>query len=236
MIWSTGRSAAYDAERPTGNPYLDAARTWDGRLGDAVLARRNWQIACLLLLLSNLALAGVVAWQAGRSHIEPVLVLLDDVREQPIIAHARQHQVKPDDRMISASLARWIEDVRARPIDKVLLRQRLERAYSYLSDEARRMLDGYFRTHDPFGLDRETAVAVEILSVTKETEQTWRVRWIERIYVRGTEQQADTYHAVLTIGRGQPADAKELLHNPLSLKLQAVGWSPELEATTGGTR
>lgn len=229
MIWSSGRAAAYEQERPSGNPYLDAARTWDGRLGDAVVGKRNWQIACLLLLIANLVLAGLVAWQSSRSHIEPVLVMLDDLREQPIIAQARGLAFQPDDTMIAASLARWIEDVRARPTDKVLLRQRLERAYTYLAEDARRMLDGYFQTNDPFALKPDAAIAVEIMSVTKETDRTWRVRWMERTFMRGSERQLDRYHAILTIRQGQPANARELLHNPLSLKLQSIGWSPELE-------
>ena len=229
MTWSSGRAAAYDSERATGNPFLDAARTWDGRLGDAVLAKRNWQILCFFLLLSNLALAGVVAWMAGRSHIEPVLVLLDDIRETPIIARAGDLNSHPDDNMISASLARWIEDVRARPLDRVLLRKRLERAWSYLGDDTRRMLDGYFRDHDPFALDPDTAIAVEILSVTRESEESWRVRWVERTFVRGSERQTDTYHAILHVGQGQATTARALLDNPLSLELNAVGWSPELE-------
>lgn len=229
MNWSSARRAAFDDARPSGNPYLDAARTWDGRLGDAVLAKRNWQIATAMSLLVNIVLAALVAWQASRSHMEPVLVLLDDVREAPIVAHARGLQVEPDDRMVSASLARWIEDVRARPTDRVLLRQRLERAYAYLSDEARAMLDRYFREEDPFAIAADTAVAIDILSVTKETDATWRVRWTERTFVRGHERQVDTYHAIMTVGPGTPGSTRDLLYNPLSLELISVGWSPELE-------
>ena len=229
MSWSSGRAAAYDSERPTGNPFLDAARTWDGRLGEAVLAKRNWQIFCFLLLLSNLALADIVAWMASRSHIEPVLVLLDDIRETPIIARAGDLKGHPDENMIAASLARWIEDIRARPLDRVLLRKRVERAWIYLGEDTRRMLEGYFREHDPFALDPETAIAVEILSVTRETADTWRVRWTERTFVRGSERQKDTYHAILHVGQGQATTTRELLDNPLSLRLEAVGWSPELE-------
>ncbi|MGF1475930.1 MAG: conjugal transfer protein TrbF [Geminicoccaceae bacterium] len=230
MTWTTGKAAAFDASSETGNPYLDAARTWDGRLGDAVIAKRNWQIATFLMLLANLALASVIAWQANRSHIEPVLVLMDGFREMPIVAHARAHSVEPSDAMVASSLARWIEDVRARPMDKVLLRQRLERAYGFLGEEARRTLDDYFQTKDPFGLPDTTAIAVEILSVVKETKSSWRVRWVERVFVRGAETDTHTYHAILSLRRGTPTTAQALIKNPLSLELTAIGWSPELES------
>jgi type IV secretion system protein TrbF len=208
-------------------PYHKAAQVWDDRIGSARVQARDWRLAFFGCLALSGGLAAGLVWQSARGTVTPWVVQIDHLGHAQAVGPATA-AYRPTDPQIAWYLARFISEVRGIPADPVVLRQNWLDAYNYVTDRGALALNDYARTNDPFSRIGKMQVAVEIASVIRASDDSFRVEWIERRYVDGALATTERWSAILTIAVHTPTDAERLRKNPLGIYIHALNWSREL--------
>lgn len=207
-------------------PYQRAQQAWDDRIGSARVQARNWR----LMALGELALVGglsaALVWQSANGSVVPWVVQVDRLGQaqavEPAVAGYRA-----SDPEIAWHLARFIEQVRSVPADPIVLRQNWLRAYDYTTDRGAAALNDYARINDPFARVGQSQVSVEVSSVIRASEDSFRIAWIERRYEQGQQSSVERWSAIVTLVLQPPRDAERLRKNPLGIFVHAINWSRE---------
>ena len=208
-------------------PYQKAAQVWDERIGSARVQARNWRLMAFGCLVLAGGIGAGLLWQAARGTVVPWVVEVDRLGQTQAVAPAVTGY-RPTDPQIAWHLARFIEDVRGLPADPVVVRQAWLRAYDFVTDRGAVALNDYARASDPFGKVGRQQVAVEVSSVIRASDDSFRVAWVERHYENGSLTATERWTAILTIAVVTPRDADELRRNPLGIHINAINWSKEL--------
>jgi type IV secretion system protein VirB5 len=220
-------SVRYGKSPIPATPYQKAAQIWDERIGSARVQARNWR----LIAFGNLVLAGGLAaaliWQATRGTIVPWVVQVDKLGEAQVVAPAIA-DYQPSDAQVAWYLARFIEQVRAIPIDPVIVRQNWLSAYDYVTDRGALALNDYARNNDPFAKVGREQVAVDVSSVIRASPDSFRIAWIERRYENDALATTDRWTAIVTVVIATPHEADKLRRNPLGVFIRGLNWSKEL--------
>jgi len=208
-------------------PFHKAGQVWDDRIGSARVQARNWR----LIAFGNLVLAAGLAigliWQAARGTVTPWVVEIDKLGQAQAVA-AAVADYRPTDPQIAWHLARFVENVRSIPADPVIVRQNWLAAYDYVTDKGAVALNDYARANDPFTKVGKVQVAVDISSVIRASNDSFRVAWIERRYENASLAATERWTAILTIAIQTPTSADVLRKNPLGVYVTAINWSKEL--------
>jgi type IV secretion system protein VirB5 len=208
-------------------PYQRAGQVWDERIGSARVQARNWRLAFFGMLMLSGGLAGGLVWQAARGTITPWVVQVDKLGQAQAIAPALA-DYRPTDPQIAWHLSRLIDEVRGIPADPIVLRQNWLEAYNYVTDKGALALNDYARASDPFSKVGKIQVSVEVSSVIRASDDSFRVSWTERRYVDEALAATERWSAILTIVLETPTDADRLKKNPLGVYIHALNWSKEL--------
>ncbi|BDG71635.1 conjugal transfer protein TrbF [Roseomonas fluvialis] len=208
-------------------PYQRAAQAWDERIGSARVQARNWRLMALGELALIAGLAGALVWQSARGTIVPWVVQVDRLGEAQAVAPAIAN-FRPTDPQIAWHLARFTEQVRGIAADPIIVRQNWLRAYDFATDRGALALNDFARASDPFGRVGRQQVAIEVSSVIRASDDSFRVAWIERTYENGQLARTERWTAILTIVVQPARDAERLRKNPLGIFVHAINWSREL--------
>lgn len=208
-------------------PYQRAAQVWDDRIGSARVQAKNWRLAFFGCLALSGGLAAGLLWQSARGHITPWVVEVDKLGEARAVASA-EADYEPTDPQIAFHLARFIENVRSIPADAIVLRQDWLRAYDFTTDKGAQALNDYARNNDPFAEVGKVQVAVDVSSVIRASNNSFRVAWTERRYQDGSLIETSRWSAILTVTIQSPRTPDALRKNPLGLFVNAINWSKEL--------
>jgi type IV secretion system protein TrbF len=208
-------------------PYQRAAQAWDERIGSARVQARNWRFMALGELALIASLAAALVWQSARGTIVPWVVQVDRLGEAQALAPAIAN-FRPTDPQIAWHLARFIEQVRGIAADPIIVRQNWLRAYDFATDRGALALNDFARASDPFGRVGRQQVAVEVSSVIRASDDSFRVAWIERTYENGQLARTERWTAILTIVVQPARDVERLRKNPLGIFVHAINWSREL--------
>ncbi len=207
-------------------PYQKAAQVWDERIGSARVQAKNWRLMAFGSLLLSSGLSGALVWQSTQGTITPYVVEVDRLGAAQAVAPAAA-DFRPTDPQIAYHLSRFIENVRQIPADPIVLRQNWLRAYDFTTDRGALALNDYARVNDPFAKVGDTQISVEVSSVIRASESSFRIAWIERRYAGGQLAATERWTAILTIVLQQPRDAERLRKNPLGIFVNAINWSRE---------
>lgn len=208
-------------------PYQRAAQAWDERIGSARVQARNWRLMALGELGLIAGLAGALDWQSARGTVVPWVVQVDRLGQAQAVAPAVA-DFRPTDPQIAWHLARFIEQVRSIPADPVIVRQHWLRAYDFTTDRGALALNDYARANDPFAKVGQRQVSVEVSSVIRASDDSFRVAWVERTFENGQLAKTERWTAILTLVVQLPRDAERLRKNPLGIFVHAINWSREL--------
>ena len=220
-------SIRYGASPEPVTPYQRAAQVWDDRIGSARVQAKNWRLAFFGCLALSGGLAGGLVWQSARGTITPWVVEVDKLGQAQTIAPA-DADFRPTDPQMAFHLARFIEQVRSLPADPVIVRQNWLRAYEFTTDRGAAALNDYARANDPFTRVGRQQIAVEVSSVIRASNDSFRVAWTERHYENGQLSRTERWTAILTIVIQTPRDAERLRTNPLGIYVNAISWSREM--------
>ena len=207
-------------------PYQKAAQVWDERIGSARVQARNWRLMAFGSLLLSGGLSAALVWQSTQGTITPYVVEVDRLGAAQAVTPATA-DFRPTDPQIAYHLSRFIENVRQIPADPIVLRQNWLHAYDFTTDRGALALNDYARVNDPFAKVGDTQISVEVSSVIRASESSFRIAWIERRYAGGQLAATERWTAILTIVLQQPRDAERLRKNPLGIFVNAINWSRE---------
>ena len=208
-------------------PYQKAGQVWDERIGSARVQAKNWRLAFFAALAISGGLAAGLVWQSARGTVTPWVVQVDKLGQAQAIAPATA-DYRPTDPQIAWHLAHFITEVRSIPADPIVIRQNWLDAYNYVTDKGALALNDFARTSDPFTKIGKEQVAVEVSSVIRASDDSFRVEWVERRYVDNALASTERWSAILTIVIQTPTDADRLKKNPLGVYVHALNWSKEL--------
>ena len=208
-------------------PYQRAAQVWDDRIGSARVQARNWRYMAFGSLILAAGFAGALVWQSARGTIVPWVVQVDNLGQAQTVAAATA-DYRPTDPQIAFHLGRFIEQTRSIPADAIIVRQNWLRAYEFTTDRGAAALNDYARANDPFTRVGRQQIAVEVSSVIRASNDSFRVAWTERHYENGQLSTTERWTAILTIVIQTPRDAERLRANPLGIYINAISWSREM--------
>ncbi len=118
--------------------------------------------------------------------------------------------------------------MRSIPVDPIIVRQNWLTAYDFVTDRGAIALNDYARTNDPFAKVGKIQIAVDVSSVIRASQDSFRIAWVERRYENGSLAATERWTAILTIVIETPRDAEKLRRNPLGVFIHALNWSKEL--------
>lgn len=219
------------------NPYLNARRTWNDHMGSVSASRNMWQIMAILSFMIVLAAVGGVIYIGSQSKFIPYVVQVDKLGEA--VAVSRADIASPaDPRVIHASVATFITDLRMVTPDIALQRRAIFRAYAMLSpnDPATTKTNVWLNgTEDssPFKRAATETVSIEIISVIPQTPETWQVDWNETTYDRQGHIAVTPFkmRALLTIysvGSTANTTEEQIRNNPLGIYINDYSWSKQV--------
>ena len=208
-------------------PYQRAAQAWDDRIGSARSQAHSWRLMAFgATALLSLSVVDNLRLRFG-SHIVPYVVEVDKLGAARGVAPA-EAGYRPTDPQIAWHLARFIENVRGRPADPIVLRQNLNAAYDFTTEQGSAALNDYARQADPFATLADTQVSVDVKNVVRASADSFRIAWDERRYDHGQLSATTHWSAILTVVVRTPTDAATLSRNPLGLYVHAINWSQDL--------
>lgn len=208
-------------------PYQKAAQVWDERIGTARVQAKNWRYMAFGSLILSAGFTAALVLQSARGTVVPWVVQVDNLGQAQTVAAATA-DYRPTDPQIAFHLGRFIEQTRSIPADAIIVRQNWLRAYEFTTDRGAAALNDYARANDPFTRVGRQQIAVEVSSVIRASNDSFRVAWTERHYENGQLSTTERWTAILTIVIQTPRDAERLRANPLGIYVNAISWSREM--------
>lgn len=228
---------SHDGDQAQGkneNPYLAARRIWNDQAAANMANRQMWQVLAILALMIGLAGVGGMIYIGSQSKFVPYVVEVNRHSEALALAPA-QRATDADPRVVHASVATFISDIRMVTPDVALARKAVFRVYSMLSPKdasttkANDWLNG---TEDssPFKRAEKETVSVEITSVLPQTPDTWQVDWVETVrdrqgVVKGQSYKMRALVTVYTVPATPQTTEEQFRNNPLGIYVRDFSWS-----------
>ncbi|MBO9547134.1 MAG: conjugal transfer protein TrbF [Caulobacter sp.] len=217
----------YGASTPTETPYHRAAQVHDDRDGAKLAQARNWRLmAFLCLALASLSTGAFIYVQL--THPIATYVVPLDRYNRPGRIELADRAYRPDQAIMAAFTADFVQAVRAKSTDPVVLRGAWERGLAMTGKAARVQLVQYGQDHDPAARLGQEAIAVEIVSVLQASPTTFQVQWRETTYLQGVAAPAQRWTGLFTLTPRKPSNEAQLLANPRGLEITSFQWSREL--------
>jgi type IV secretory pathway TrbF-like protein len=219
------------------NPYLAARRTWNDHTSSVVAGRDMWQLVGILGLMIGLAGVGGAIYIGSQSKFVPFVVTIDQLGQRVAVAPA-ERAAPADARVVHASVASFIADIRTVSPDVALQRRAVFHVYSMLSAtdvatvKANEFLNG---TEDssPFKRAAKETVSIEIASVIPQTPDTWQVDWVESTRDRQGVMKGLPFRmrALVTVYISAPTTKTtedQVRNNPLGIYVRDFSWSKQM--------
>ncbi len=218
------------------NPYLSARRTWNDHMRAVQASRTMWQMLALLCLLIALAGVGGIIAIGSQSKFIPYVVQVNQLGEAIAVSRADMAG-EADPRVVHASLASFINDLRMVTPDVTLQRKAIFRAYAMLStnDPATAKANQWFNGSEassPFKRAETQTVNVEIISVIPQSPETWQVDWLEKVHDRQGHMAEPPFkmRALLRVYHKPTTSStteEQIRNNPLGIYVQDFSWSKQ---------
>mgnify|MGYP003460895340 CR=1 FL=1 len=209
------------------NPYLSGRRSWNDHMESVAASRNMWQILAILSLMITLAAVGGIIHIGSQSKFIPYVVQIDHLGEA--IAVSRADMAAPaDPRVIHASVASFINDLRMVTPDIALQRRAIFRAYA----KTNVWLNGTDLS-SPFKRAANETVNIEIVSVIPQSPETWQVIWRELVYDRQGHPKEPPFimRALLTIysiDSTANTTEEQIRNNPLGSYVRDYSWAKQI--------
>lgn len=230
------RSNRKDEAALDANPFLNAKRNLNEYNGAIINSRQLWQAVALICLMIALGAMGGVIHFASQSSYIPYVVEVDKLGQAVAVKRA-DRAANIDERVVQATLAAFINDIRMVSFDRRAQNDAIWRAYAMLqsSDPATTKITEYMSNPatGPAKRAEEVSVGIEIQSVLRQTEETWEISWIERVWNRqGVREGQYRMRGILTVYIVPPTSTtseEEIRKNPLGIFVRDFTWSRIVE-------
>jgi len=203
-----------------GHSYLSGRYSFERLFGDLAKGKRTWQSVAFLALLVNLVLSAGYVYLASQQRVVPYVIEIDALGEMRAAGRLTVREVPEP--AITATVRRFVHNLRTVPTDTRLLNLRLQDARSYVHGRAAKTLI------TDLGRDREnlegmlqrgdTRYVTEITSVLKIPGEgiLYRVSWRELARI-GHEERTSAYEGHFQLRVEAPKDEELMAENPLGI-------------------
>lgn len=210
-------------------PYQKAKEIWDNRIGNARMQAYNWRLAFFSTLGVCLVLVIGIIFQSAKSSVTPYVVEVGRDGEVLAVSKAVQAKGVPTDPQVKYFLSKWINDIRAMPLDPVVKKQAWMSAYSMMRQRAATKMNELIKKDDPMSKLGEQTVSVTPTAIVKMSENTFQVRWTEEIFGKdGAVKESYRMTGLISVEFLQPTTEQELMKNPLGLYVTDFSYSREV--------
>ncbi|MHB1490444.1 MAG: VirB8/TrbF family protein [Cellulomonas sp.] len=212
------------------SPFLAARREWNERYGSYISRAHSWKLVALSSLGVSIVLGGGVIYDMTQSRVLPFVVQVNKLGVATAIAPASEASM-PNQQVISATLARFIVDVRSVwPDRNEMYEHQVKPAYNYIlsGSQAQKFVTNYITgklENIPAGFVR----TVKIESVLPVSKTTWQVNWSETTTGQSNHTSAPVahnYRAMLNIRIVPSTTSAAIMKNPLGVYIKDITWSP----------
>jgi len=216
------------------NPYLTARRTWNEHVGSVVSSRQTWQVVGILSLLIALASVGGMIHIGSQSKFVPYVIEVDKLGHV-LAAGPAAATSQADPRVLSATVATFIENARTVTPDGALQRKAVFGVYAHLAsnDPATAKMNEWLNSHadaTPFARAAKEMVSIETTSVLAQSPDTWQVDWIETTrdrqgVVQGKPANMRALVTIYTTDTTSQTSEEQIRNNPLGIYVRDFSWS-----------
>lgn len=202
--------------------YLASRNEWLERYGSYIARARNWRFAAIGFAISNIILAFGFVHEADLVKVVPYVVEVDRLGQDVRLAQAVQSGAfQGNNVIVRYVLSAWVNEVFSRMPDNGAEERQVLKTYDFVTDDAARVLNAYFKAHNPYGQKGFRQVKVISCLPMAGTRNVWQVTWEATQY--GDPKSGDPiewqkrYSATLQIAITPPADAKLAEANPFGI-------------------
>ncbi len=228
----SGGTSDYGPGGTSTSPYSKQAALWDDRIKRSDRNAGTWRTMAIAELALIGALAAGLIYFANQTKIEAYVVEVDTRSGEPVRQAVLSEAFRPNEALVAGTLARWIEMTRAKSTDPIVVRAQWEKAYSFVAEAAKPMVDEYAKKIDPFGKIGTAAKTVDVRSVTRQSDETFQVRWLETAFENGARQKAQAYTANISFKIEKPRNKRDLFLNPIGLYITALYVNSDYEPSS----
>lgn len=220
----------------TENPYTNARITYKSNSAKERGNTKMWQITTALALFLTCIMAGGYIYERTQSKFIPYVVEVSELG-QHLTSKIAERAAPVDARVIKATLAQFINDLRMVTPDTTLQKTAIQNVYAHLATDGPAIQKttqfyGNEKTN-PFRKAEKSLITVNILSVLPQTEKSWQVTWLEKEYDRkGVELGVIRRTSILQIAIKEPTETtteEEIRQNPLGIFIYNYDLSEELQ-------
>ncbi|QDU33257.1 VirB8 protein [Poriferisphaera corsica] len=205
-------------------PFAKAKAKWDERLGMALSNNRLLR----LIAIGSTSLCGILAigliFVCSNKQVEMFVVEIDGNKAQTIGVELSGRRYTPTNSATGYFVAEAVKLSRSRPTDKVVLAENWKRLYKFIRGDAKPRMDEYAREANGMRA-KDIAKQVEVESVLQRSDDSYQVRWKEKIYTSGKLTGQDNWTGLFTVVHQAPKDKKSILDNPVGLYITNFEWS-----------
>lgn len=219
------------------NPYLNAQRSWNEHTHSVLVSRQMWQVTGILALMITLAAVGGMIYIGSQTKFVPYVVEVDKLGQMAAVAPAAR-AAAADQRVVHASVAAFINDIRMVSPDVALQRRAVFRVYSMLSvnDPATAKANEWFNgTEDssPFKRAANETASIEISSVIPQTPDTWQVDWVETVrdrqgLLKGPSSRMRALVTVYIVPATAQTTEEQVRNNPIGIYIRDFSWAKQV--------
>lgn len=221
------KTPTYGGSAPQNTPYAQAAQEWDNRVGSARVQAKNWRLMAFGSLgLSTITTVAFII-SASTTHIATYVVPVNEYgKPGKIVAAGQSYQ--PTNAETAYFLADWVQLVRSKSTDGVVIRQNWQNAYNFITAQAEQTLNSYAKENDPFANVGQEARTIDVQAVLPRTKDTFQVTWRETVYNGGQPMPPVRWTGLFTVRIKPPKTEQQLRANPLGIYITSFQWSREL--------
>ncbi|MDG6882809.1 conjugal transfer protein TrbF [Phocoenobacter uteri] len=222
--------------KETNNPYIDARINYRSNEEKEKSNTRMWQIASLSALFIVAILAGGYVAEKKESKFIPYIVEVNQLG-QSMTSKIAQRAIPTDPRIIKATLAEFISNLRLVTPDSELQKRAIRKVYYHLLDNTPgiKQTNEFFSDDksNPFHRAEKVIVNCEILSVLPQTKKSWQVTWLEHVRSHngddlGTTRRTGIIQVIVKENTNDTTE-DEIRRNPLGIFIQSYALSEEIQ-------
>jgi len=213
------------------SPAEQARKVIDDRIGSVVVQNYNWRRIAVGLLISNVALAGGLTYQASQSHIVPYVVTVDKSTGEVEKAGAFVSQdYTPQEVEVRYFIGQFIQNARNIQLDPVQQEKMQGKAFAYLTQAAAQKYAAIQRNEGFKNKYAMYTVQTKITGIKKIPDtDSYHATWTEEEFnIASGKQDVKKYECVFAVTTIPPKDDQTLLVNPLGLYISDLNFSTEI--------
>ncbi|MEM8951055.1 MAG: VirB8/TrbF family protein [Pseudomonadota bacterium] len=213
-----------------GSPYAKQLAAMEARFLDTRREIDGWRkVALVLAGIAAVTTVGSLYLATSRP-IAVHVVEIDGQTGKPLGHTLIGEPVAVGDAVIAHTLGRWIQMTRSKSLDPVMVKASWDDAYQFVPTNAKAEIDAYARDVDAFNPEHlgKEAIAVEITSVTRQSETSFQVRWVETRFERGQIRGRQSFTANIGTAFIAPTEPRQIQINPLGLMITSIHLQPDV--------